>query len=105
MKIKKKFKFHFLLAFISSFVISISAFSQTTVSGEVKDEQGLPLPGATVVEKGTTNGTTSDFDGNYELQVSSPDATIIFSFIGYDNSEIGVNGQQKINVSNQNMKK
>ena len=70
-----------------------------TVSGEVKDEQGLPLPGATVIEKGTTNGTTSDFDGNYELQVSSPDATIIFSFIGYDNSEIGVNGQQKIDVS------
>ena len=75
--------FFFFLTFVLTFMVSLSAFSQMTVSGEVKDEQGLPLPGATVIEKGTTNGTTSDFDGNYELQVSSPD---YFSFIGYDNS-------------------
>ena len=99
MKTKKNYNFLFLVAFLSSFIFSISAFSQITVSGEVQDDQGLPLPGATVIEKGTTNGTTSDFDGNYELIVSNPDATIIFSFIGYVDNEIEVAGQQKINVS------
>ena len=51
MKTKKKLNFLFLLTFVLSFIVSLSAFSQMTVSGEVKDEQGLPLPGATVIEK------------------------------------------------------
>jgi iron complex outermembrane receptor protein len=42
---------------------------QTTISGVVKDNQGIPLPGASIVEEGTSNGTTTDFDGNFTLSV------------------------------------
>ncbi|HDZ14140.1 MAG TPA: hypothetical protein ENH60_04480, partial [Pricia sp.] len=44
--------------------------SQTTVTGTVSDQEGVPLPGATVVVEGTSNGTTTDFDGQYELDLS-----------------------------------
>ena len=69
---------------------------QTTISGTVSDDTG-PLPGVNIVEKGTTNGTTTDFDGNYSITVAS-DATLVFSYIGYQNQEIPVNGQTTLNV-------
>jgi iron complex outermembrane receptor protein len=52
------------------------AVAQQTVSGSVTDESGIPLPGATVIEKGTRNGTASDFDGNYSISVG-PNAWIL----------------------------
>lgn len=67
------------------------------VSGNVSDANG-PLPGASVVEKGTTNGTQTDFDGNYTLEVGE-NATLVFSYIGYSTSEVAVNGQTSINVT------
>ena len=66
------------------------------VTGTVSDATG-PLPGASVVVKGTTTGTQTDFDGNYTLEVDS-DATLVFSYIGYSAQEIAVNGQSTINV-------
>ena len=54
-----------------------------TVSGLITDDQGLPLPGATVLEQGTTNGVTSDFDGNFTIEVNEG-ATLEFSFVGYE---------------------
>ena len=54
-------------AFLLSFQI---ALAQITVTGNVTDDQGVPLPGATVLEVGTNNGTTTDFDGNYSISVS-----------------------------------
>ncbi|UJH66239.1 SusC/RagA family TonB-linked outer membrane protein [Allomuricauda sp. SCSIO 65647] len=68
-----------------------------TVSGTVSDANG-PLPGASVVVKGTTNGAQTDFDGNYTLDDVSSDATLVFSYIGYATQEIPVNGQSTINV-------
>ena len=54
-----------------------SLYAQQTISGSVTDETG-PLPGVTVVEKGTSNGTTSDFDGNFTITVADENSTLIF---------------------------
>ncbi|MER3319836.1 MAG: SusC/RagA family TonB-linked outer membrane protein [Allomuricauda sp.] len=69
-----------------------------TVSGTVSDANG-PLPGASVLVKGTTNGTQTDFDGNYTLNDVADSATLVFSYIGYKTVEIAVSGQSTINVS------
>jgi len=74
------------------------AVAQSTITGNVTDEQGLPLPGATVLEAGTSNGTTTDFDGNYSITVNDG-AEIQFSYVGYSTVNQTVNGQDTINVS------
>ncbi len=68
------------------------------VSGTVVDDTGQPLPGANVVEKGTTNGIQTDFDGNFTLEVSDENATLQFSYIGYATKEIAVKGNNSLNV-------
>ena len=69
------------------------------ITGTVTDESGVPLPGATVVVKGTSSGTTTDFDGNYSITVPDGGATIAFSYIGYLTQEVLADGQSEINVS------
>ncbi len=71
---------------------------QSTITGTVLDETGQPLPGANVVEKGTTNGTQTDFDGNYILNVADG-ATLVFSYIGFKTIEIAVNGQTSVDAT------
>ncbi|APQ18477.1 SusC/RagA family TonB-linked outer membrane protein [Maribacter hydrothermalis] len=71
---------------------------QSTVTGTVTDDLGTPLPGTNVVEKGTTNGTQTDFDGNYTLNVE-PGATLVFSYLGFQRKEVAVNGQSVVNTS------
>lgn len=73
--------------------------TQSPVQGTVTDENGQPLPGASIAEKGTTNGTQSDFDGNYSLTVADENAVLIISYIGFETKEIEVNGQSTIDVS------
>ena len=68
------------------------------VSGTVVDDGNVPLPGVNVVEEGTTNGTITDIDGNYSLEVPS-DAKISFSFIGFMNHTENVNGRSSISVA------
>lgn len=68
------------------------------VSGTVSDASG-PLPGASVVVKGTTNGTQTDFDGNYTIDGLGDNAVLVFSYIGYKNQEIPVDGQTTIDVT------
>ena len=74
-------------------LLAFSGMSQKTVTGSVVDENGLPLPGATVVEKGTTNGVSTDFDGNFAIQVGE-DSTLEASFLGYSTLSIGVVADQ-----------
>ncbi|MDB3967960.1 SusC/RagA family TonB-linked outer membrane protein [Flavobacteriaceae bacterium] len=74
------------------------AVAQSTVTGNVIDDQGVPLPGATVLEVGTSNGTTTDFDGNYSITVQDG-ASISASFVGYDTATVAVAGQDSINFS------
>ncbi|MEM7486864.1 MAG: TonB-dependent receptor [Bacteroidota bacterium] len=71
---------------------------QQTITGMITDELGQPLPGASVVEKGTTNGISTDFDGNYSIEISSSDAILEFSYLGYITQEVAFNGQTSIDV-------
>lgn len=68
------------------------------VSGVVTDSAGEPIPGANVVQKGTTNGTVTDLDGKYTLDVPN-NATLVVSFIGYTTQEVKVGSQSVLNVS------
>ena len=72
---------------------------ELTVSGRVVDEQGNPLPGATIIVQGTTIGTVTDVNGEYTLVVPDTDAILTFSFVGYVSREILVGRQNVINVS------
>lgn len=69
------------------------------VSGTITDQDGQPLPGASVVEKGTDNGTQSDFDGNFSIEVADSNAILVVSYIGFATKEIPVNGQSNLNVT------
>ncbi len=76
-------------------------FSQVkaqTVAGNVSDGMG-PLSGANVLVKGTTNGTQTDFDGNYALENVNNTATLVFSYLGYKTVEVPVNGNSTVNVT------
>jgi len=66
-----------------------------TVTGKIIDENGVSLPGATVQQKGTTNGVITDIDGNFSISVPS-DATLMLSFVGYANTEVAVNGKEEL---------
>ncbi|WP_291964539.1 TonB-dependent receptor [Maribacter sp.] len=70
---------------------------QNSISGKVTDDSGMPLAGVNIVEKGTTNGTTSDFDGNYTINISN-NAKLVFSYIGFATQEISTAGKNTINV-------
>lgn len=75
------------------------AVATFTVAGKVTDENAEPLPGVNILEKGTTNGTTTDQNGDYTLVVDNQDVTLIFSFIGYSSQEVKVGNQSQINVT------
>ena len=80
-------------------MLSFGFIQAQSVSGTVIDNNGVPLPGANVLVKGTSNGAQTDFDGNYSLNNVDSDATLVFSYVGYDSQEIAVNGQSTINVT------
>ncbi|MGB5435389.1 MAG: carboxypeptidase-like regulatory domain-containing protein, partial [Maribacter sp.] len=90
-------KFKYVLLFVALLFIQ-GAIAQT-ISGTVTDNSGVPLPSVNVIEKGTTNGTSTDFDGNFELSVSSSSATLVFSSLGFATREVAIAGQSRINVS------
>ena len=69
---------------------------QTLISGNVTDSNGNPLPGASVIEVGTTNGTTTDFDGNFKLAVDNENAILEVSFIGFTTQKVAANADLKV---------
>ncbi|SHL41433.1 iron complex outermembrane recepter protein [Flavobacterium saccharophilum] len=75
----------------------IIEFQKQTVSGIITDENGLPLPGASVLEEGTRNGMVTDFDGKYKITVESSSSVIIVSFVGYKEKKVTAN-QSIINI-------
>ena len=93
---KTKFLTH-LLSFTLTVVFGFSMHSQS-ISGTVTDDNGIALPGATVLVQGTTNGVSTDFDGAFTISASSDD-TLVFSFIGYASQSILVGSSSTINVS------
>jgi len=74
------------------------SFAQKTVTGVVSDSDGLPLPGATVLVQGTTTGVTTDFDGNFSINVAEGQ-TLEFSFVGYETAAVAVGAGNVINVT------
>jgi TonB-linked SusC/RagA family outer membrane protein len=90
-----------LLIFLSLFLcvyLSVSAQEKQAVSGTIRDAEGSPLPGITIVEKGTKNGALTDAAGAFRLQVN-PKAVLVVSGIGFISQEIAVNGNTALNVS------
>lgn len=81
---------------------SISTSSQQeaekTITGTIVDASGMPLIGVTVMEKGTTNGSITDFDGKYSLKVSA-NAIVQFSYVGYKSVEMSVSGKTTIDLT------
>jgi TonB-dependent SusC/RagA subfamily outer membrane receptor len=86
-----------LLIITMCFGLFGAAFAQQTVTGTIIDESGMGIPGVSVVEKGTNNGTITNIDGVYSIRMSS-DASIVFSFIGMEVIQEGVNGRSTIDV-------
>ena len=85
---RKHFMFKVLLTLVVGLFLSVGAFAQQiTVKGIVKDTTGEPVIGANVLVKGTTNGTITDFDGNFQLMANQGDI-IVISFIGYSAQEL-----------------
>ncbi|MEQ8474491.1 MAG: TonB-dependent receptor [Marinoscillum sp.] len=82
-------------------VLDHASFAQANVvSGQiVSTDDGVGLPGVTVLVKGTTIGTVTDYEGNYRLDVSEDDAVLVFSFVGYEAQEVTVGGRSTIDVS------
>ncbi|MFH6985151.1 vWA domain-containing protein [Marinoscillum luteum] len=78
-------------------VFSLNAMT-LPITGSVYDETGNPLPGVTIVEKGTTNGAQTDKSGKYSIQVNDTNSTLVFSFVGFQTEEIRVGKKQQINV-------
>jgi len=76
------------LLFVAVLFISASVLGQAKITGEVVDETNQPLPGASIVVKGTTNGTSTDFDGKFTLQTEANSGTIVISFIGFQSKEV-----------------
>ena len=76
------------LLFVAVLFISASVLGQAKITGEVVDKTNQPLPGASIVVKGTTNGTSTDFDGKFTLQAEANSGTLVISFIGFQSKEV-----------------
>ncbi|PWG04552.1 SusC/RagA family TonB-linked outer membrane protein [Polaribacter aquimarinus] len=88
------------LTLITLLLFSFALFSQTKITGKVTDgATGDPLPQVTIQVKGTSLGTTTDFDGNYAITLKSKSGTLVFNYLGYKNQEIKTDGKSIINVT------
>lgn len=89
----KKTLFFFCVLF------SFGTYAQdNVVTGTVTSEDGAPLPGVNIVQKGTNNGVVADFDGNYEITLTSGSQTLVFSYVGFSSKEVSISGQTVIDV-------
>lgn len=94
-----KYKVLWYLFWVLAVTNSLSVTAQNyKVTGVVSDDSG-PLPGVTIVEKGTNNGTMADTDGQYSISLKSGDAILEFSYVGYAKQSINVNNRNNINIT------
>lgn len=93
---KRKHLCLLLLVFLS--FMRLNAQEGIVVLGIVLDEAKEPMPGVTVAEKGTSNGTMTDLDGRYSIKLTSEDAVLVFRFLGYETQEVRVGGKKDINL-------
>ncbi|CAI8274643.1 MAG: TonB-dependent receptor SusC [Polaribacter sp. SA4-10] len=87
------------LLFVAMIFVSASVLGQTKISGTVVDESNQSLPGASILEKGTMNGTETDFDGKFSLKAGSKTGVLVISFIGYKTKEVAFTSENA-NIGN-----
>lgn len=101
--LKSYFMKHFLKSALCAMVLLFTAAyagaQQRTVTGKVIDQEGLSLPGVTVIEKGTSNGTVTNVDGEYSISVSAQARTLVFSFVGMRTTEVALGSSATVNVT------
>ncbi|ABQ07263.1 SusC/RagA family TonB-linked outer membrane protein [Flavobacterium johnsoniae] len=98
--LKKKIKYNLVFLFFLNFLVSHTVSAQsTTIEGKITDAAGLSLPGVNIQEKGTKNGTSTDFEGSFKINVTSNKAVLIISYLGFQTQEVSVAGKTKVNVS------
>ena len=93
-----KTKFNGILTLLLAFVVQLTFAQEKTISGTVVDETNMPLPGATVVIKGTTTGTSTDFDGKYTIIANTGDV-LTFSYVGYSEQDVTVAASNTIDIA------
>jgi TonB-linked SusC/RagA family outer membrane protein len=99
----KTFALHSLLIFMAIVLLGMSpVFSYSkppvTINGNIKDEKEMPLPGVSILVKGTKVGTVSDAGGNYKITLPEGSSVLVFSFAGFKRQEITVSGRTSVNV-------
>ncbi|SHG17998.1 TonB-linked outer membrane protein, SusC/RagA family [Arenibacter palladensis] len=72
---------------------------QNTITGNITDTNGTPLPGANILEKGTTNGTQADFDGNFTISIEDENSVLVISYVGFATKEVNLNGQTNLSIT------
>lgn len=98
--LNKRANFCSVLVFLLCLLMTNQIHAQTTtIEGTVKDAAGLSLPGVNVLEKGTKNGTSTDFDGHYKIKLTNPKAVLSFSFIGFKTVEVPASGKTKVDAT------
>tara|TARA_R110002096_G_scaffold9533_4_gene37625 strand:- start:15043 stop:18147 length:3105 start_codon:yes stop_codon:yes gene_type:complete len=105
LKMKQKFKnkrsvsgLALLLALVFSSFTAISIEAQQSVAGTVSGENGVPIPGVNVLQKGTNKGAVTDFDGKFTILMGAGNKTLVFSYIGFETKEVEVGNQTSISV-------
>src|SRR5918993_1773335 len=89
-----------ILTCLLGFLFSLHLFAQSkTVTGQVSDDKGAPLPGVSVQPKNSTGGTTTDINGRFSISVPSSVSALVFSFSGMGTQEVSLSNQTSLNVS------
>jgi len=95
---KMKTKFNGILTLLLAFVVQLTFAQEKTISGTVVDETNMPLPGATVVIKGTTTGASTDIDGKYTINANTGDV-LTFSYVGYSEQSATIGSETTIDIA------
>ena len=80
--------------FVALFFVTATVLGQTKITGIIVDNANQPLPGASILEKGTKNGTETDFDGNFSITTSKNSGVLVISYLGFRTKEISYNSSK-----------
>ena len=89
---------HTLFKILAIFFVAYGSAQNIDISGTVQDDTGFPVPGANILVKNTSQGTISDFDGNFTINDVAVGSTLIFSYVGYVTYEVVVNDNSNLNI-------
>ena len=96
--LKRKLKVIIFLCLAFTLIAHVAAIAQQTVSGKITSDDGSGLPGVNIIIEGTTNGTTTDTNGTYQLEVPDNESVLVYSFIGFVSQRIPVGNRSVIGV-------